>query len=77
MDNEILTLDQKQLLASLVELQYISKLNECRIAYQGLFKDIEQTRPEQLIIVDDQREKFFLFEERLTDSINEDRIPWG
>ena len=77
MDNEILTIDQKQLLASLVELQYISKLNECRIAYQGLFKDIEQTRPEQLIIVDDQREKFFLFEERLTDSINEDRIPWG
>ena len=32
MENEVLTLDQKQLLASLVEFQYISKLNECRIS---------------------------------------------
>ena len=78
MENEVLTLDQKQLLASLVEFQYISKLNECRIAYQGIFKkDIEQNRPEQLVLIDEQRERHFLYEEALQDRINEAAIPFG
>jgi len=77
MDNEILTLDQKQLLASLVELQYISKLDECRIAYQGLFEDTEKNPPEQLIIIDDQRIRLFQYQETLRGRIAENSIPWG
>ncbi|OGX82702.1 hypothetical protein BEN48_17555 [Hymenobacter glacialis] len=77
MESEILALDQKQLLASLVDLQYISKLNECRIAYQGLFKDVEQNRPDQLVLIDEQRERLFTYEQSLQDRINEEAIPFG
>ena len=75
METDILSLDQKQLLVSLLELQYISKLDRCRIEYQDLFKNIDEKRQEQLIVLDDQRDRLYNYNEALKGKVADANIP--